>query len=316
MASLFGSEEDGHGTTERTALSRHRSAMLEQAEPESSRTVRESMPLAAAPVSRASSAGAAPGRVPADRASASRPSPDTGPLPGSRSKRRKRGLFRRTGIIVPAIGVAVLIVALVTFASYRLSPNGSGASGLAPVFNMLPHSNSIALLEAEREQLIVMSDAASTLSQASKPVMVGPSSVMASAAAAASANSASSNSGSSNSGSSNSGSQQVVQAAAPDPGTAQHIGYEMLPQFGYNQTTEWTCLLDLWNKESGWLYDAYNPSGAYGIPQSLPGDKMASAGSDWETNPATQIKWGLGYIQSVYGTPCGAWDHEVADNWY
>jgi hypothetical protein len=217
-------------------------------------------------------------------------------------------MFRRTGIILPAIGVAAFIVAIVTVASYMMSPNGRGASGLAPVFNMLPHSNSVALLEAEREQLIVMSDAASTLSEGAKPTMVSPSSVMAAAEASSAA--------ASSSGSSNSGSQQIVQAAAPDPGTAQHIGYEMLPKFGFNQTTEWTCLLKLWNQESGWRYDAENPSGAYGIPQSLPGDKMASAGSDWQTNPATQIKWGLGYITSVYGTPCGAWDHEVADNWY
>jgi hypothetical protein len=252
------------------------------------------MPLATAPVS------------------AGRPSPDTGPLPGSRSGRRKKGLFRRTGIVFPAIGVAVLVVAAAYFGgSYLMGPNGSGATGLAPVFNMLPHSNSIALLEAEREQLIVMNAAAGTLSEGAKPTMVDPSSVMASAAAAASASAASSNSGSSGS-----GSTQIVQAAAPDPGTAQHIGYEMLPQFGYNQTTEWTCLLKLWDQESGWRYDAENPSGAYGIPQSLPASKMASAGSDYLTNPATQIKWGLGYIQSVYSTPCGAWDHEVADGWY
>jgi hypothetical protein len=260
------------------------------------------MPLAAAPVSKGSSAGTVPGRAPADRASS-----DTGPLPGSRSKRRKKGMFRRTGIIFPAIGVAAIAVFVVYFASYLMSPNGSGATGLAPVFNMLPHSNSIALLEAERQQLIVMNNAAGTLSEGAKPTMVDPSSVMASAAAAASASTASSSS---------SGSQQIVQAAAPDPGTAQHIGYEMLPQFGFNQTTEWTCLLDLWNQESGWRYDAENPSGAYGIPQSLPASKMASAGADYMTNPATQIKWGLGYITSVYSTPCGAWDHEVADGWY
>ena len=91
----------------------------------------------------------------------------------------------------------------------------------------------------------------------------------------------------------------------------------MLPQFGFNQTTEWTCLLNLWNRESGWLYDAENPSsGAYGIPQALPGDKMASAGADWQTNPATQIKWGLGYISQVYGTPCSAYDFDVANGGY
>jgi len=292
--------------------------MLEQEEPASTRSVRGSTRPVAAPASRASSADTVSGRGPAGRtssggfpaASTGRSASGTGPLPGSRSARRKKGLFRRTGIIFPAIGVAAVIVVIVAFAAYKVSPNGKGASGLAPFFDALPHSNSIALLEAERQQLIVMNAAAGTLSQAAKPTMVSPSSVMASAAAA----NEESNSGSS--GSSDSGSQQVVQAAAPDPGTAQQIGYNMLPSFGYNQTTEWTCLLDLWNQESGWRWDAENPSGAYGIPQSLPGDKMASAGADWATDPTTQIKWGLGYIQSVYGTPCGAWDHEVADGWY
>ncbi len=293
--------------------------MLEQEEPASSRSVREATRPVATPVSGSSSAGTAPGRAQAGRPSADRRSPDTGPLPGSRSARRKKGLFRRTGIVFPAIGVAALIVAIVTAATYLMRPSGQGASGLAPVFDMLPHSNSIALLEAERQQLIEMNAAAGTLSEASKPSMVSPSSAMASAAAASSSSSSSGSSGSGSSGSGSSGSgsaQQVVQAAAPDPGTAKDIGYRMLPDFGYNQTTEWTCLLNLWDRESGWVYDAENPSGAYGIPQSLPGDKMASAGADWETNPATQIKWGLGYIKSVYSTPCGAWDHEVNDGWY
>jgi len=80
---------------------------------------------------------------------------------------------------------------------------------------------------------------------------------------------------------------------------------------------EFSCLDSLWTKESGWSWSANNgSSGAYGIPQSLPGDKMASAGSDWATNPVTQIKWGLGYIASTYGTPCSAWAHSQAMNWY
>ena len=62
---------------------------------------------------------------------------------------------------------------------------------------------------------------------------------------------------------------------------------------------------------------ASNPStGAYGIPQALPGSKMASAGPDWQTSAATQIRWGLGYIESTYGSPCAAWSHEQADGWY
>ena len=232
---------------------------------------------------------------------------NTGPLYGSRSARKKKGLLRRTGIVIPAIGVAAIVVALVTFATYLLSPHGNGAGGLAGALNALTKSGSIQALEAERQQLIDMDAAASTMSNAAKPATVSPSQVIASEQATQATGGSSNDS---------SGSNDVQQAAAPDPGTAQHIGYEMLPAFGFNQTTQWTCLLDLWNRESGWVYDAENPSGAYGIPQSLPGDKMASAGADWETDPSTQIKWGLGYITDVYGTPCDAWDHEVADGWY
>jgi len=80
---------------------------------------------------------------------------------------------------------------------------------------------------------------------------------------------------------------------------------------------QFSCLSQLWQKESGWSYTAYNNSGgATGIPQALPGSKMASAGSDWATNATTQISWGLDYINSTYGTPCSAWSHSQAMNWY
>ena len=73
----------------------------------------------------------------------------------------------------------------------------------------------------------------------------------------------------------------------------------------------------LWALESGWNIYASNPSsGAYGIPQALPGSKMASAGPDWQGDAATQIRWGLSYIQGTYGSPCAAWSHEEADGWY
>ena len=82
-------------------------------------------------------------------------------------------------------------------------------------------------------------------------------------------------------------------------------------------TAQFGCLVKLWTKESNWRWNADNPtSSAYGIPQSLPGSKMASAGADWRTNPVTQIKWGLGYIASRYGSPCSAWSHSVNHNWY
>ena len=81
--------------------------------------------------------------------------------------------------------------------------------------------------------------------------------------------------------------------------------------------SQWTCLEKLWTKESNWNPTADNPtSSAYGIPQSLPGSKMASKGADWATNPATQIAWGLDYIAGSYGSPCGAWSHSQAVNWY
>jgi hypothetical protein len=81
---------------------------------------------------------------------------------------------------------------------------------------------------------------------------------------------------------------------------------------------QWSCLDALWTRESGWQAQVWNTagSGAYGIPQSLPASKMAAAGADYMTDPATQIRWGLSYIQSAYGTPCGAWAHETSAGWY
>ena len=102
----------------------------------------------------------------------------------------------------------------------------------------------------------------------------------------------------------------------PDPGTAQAIAAQMVAARGW-PSTEFDCLVALWNKESHWnVYSNNVNSGAYGIPQALPGSKMASAGADWATNPATQITWGLGYITGRYGTPCGAWGHSQSSGWY
>ena len=90
----------------------------------------------------------------------------------------------------------------------------------------------------------------------------------------------------------------------------------MLKSFGWS-SSQFSCLKPLWQHESSWSVSASNSStGAYGIPQAVPGSKMASAGPDWKTNPSTQIKWGLGYIKGTYGSPCAAWSHEQADGWY
>ncbi len=124
--------------------------------------------------------------------------------------------------------------------------------------------------------------------------------------------SSSSSSSSSSSASSSSGSS----SGRTYSGSNRDIGRQMAAARGWTGS-QWTCLESLWTKESGWNHRAENPSsGAYGIPQALPGSKMGSAGSDWATNPATQIEWGLGYIAGRYGTPCGAWSHSQANNWY
>lgn len=93
------------------------------------------------------------------------------------------------------------------------------------------------------------------------------------------------------------------------------LGQEMAAQVGWTGA-QWTALNNIAMAESGWSTSAANPSGAYGIPQSLPGSKMAAAGADWQTNPRTQIKWMLGYIRSTYGTPVRAWQFHLANGWY
>ncbi|PRB08429.1 hypothetical protein CQ044_03195 [Microbacterium sp. MYb64] len=101
-----------------------------------------------------------------------------------------------------------------------------------------------------------------------------------------------------------------------DPAGAQAYAAGQLGNYGWGQD-QFSCLYRLWMQESSWRADALNPdSDAYGIPQALPADKMAAAGPDWRTNGDTQIDWGLSYIQDRYGSPCGAWAHEVANNWY
>jgi hypothetical protein len=202
--------------------------------------------------------------------------------------------------VLPAFFMAVILVASVALGAKVLSRSGNAANSLAQTLDALPRSGSVALIVQEHNNIVVMDAASKTLTFASKPVTVDAAQVIASLTAPTSVTTTT-----------------TMNAPPPNPGTAQSIGYKMLPQFGFNQTTEWTCLLDLWNRESNWLYDAENPtSGAYGIPQALPGDKMASVAADWQTNPATQIKWGLQYITQVYGTPCNAYNFDVANGGY
>ncbi len=105
-------------------------------------------------------------------------------------------------------------------------------------------------------------------------------------------------------------------AAPAGSGSPESVAKSMLASFGWS-SSQFSCLEPLWQHESGWNVTATNPStGAYGIPQADPGSKMASAGPDWKSNAATQIKWGLTYIKDTYGSPCAAESHEQAKGWY
>jgi hypothetical protein len=188
--------------------------------------------------------------------------------------------------------LVAIIGALTYLAGFRPGANSAGA--VAAVM-AVPTSKAMATLEKQREQLIALSAASHTFNVVGQPKLA---------------------SRSSHSGTRGGSSSNPPPPPPPNPGTAQSIAYNMMSQFGWNPSTYFSCLNNIWTRESGWMYNAENPSGAYGIPQALPGDKMASAGADWMTNPATQIKWGLGYIQSTYGNPCNAWAFWQAHNYY
>ena len=109
--------------------------------------------------------------------------------------------------------------------------------------------------------------------------------------------------------------KRLIANARQDPKAAARV---LMPEYGFSQS-QWPCLERLWIGESGWNYRAENASsGAYGIPQSLPGSKMATVAGDWRSNPVTQIKWGLDYIKRSYGSPCNALDQWNArsPHWY
>jgi hypothetical protein len=194
--------------------------------------------------------------------------------------------------------IATIAIIAVAAYAYAVGP-GSPTSGAAAAIAAIPGSNAMAALESERQQMIAMSAAASTLTVVTKPKLASPGQVA-----------------SANPGTTSSGGLTYVPSTPPDPASAQGIAYNMMGSFGFPPATYFGCLKDLWNRESGWSYIAENASGAFGIPQALPGFKMSSAGADWQTNPATQIKWGLGYIKGQYGNPCSAWAFEEANNYY
>jgi resuscitation-promoting factor RpfB len=202
--------------------------------------------------------------------------------------------------VTAAVAIAFGAVHAIRSHSPRLDP-------VAQVVAEIPVSQSAARLEQARQRMILMASASRTMSLVSTPKLATRPTPAASAPPGTAALPGTPGTPTP---------APVVAAPPPNPGTAQSIAYNMLSSFGWSPQSQFGCLDNVWSRESGWRYNAENASGAYGIPQALPGSKMASAGSDWLTNPATQIRWGLGYIQGRYGTPCGAWAFWQGNGWY
>jgi hypothetical protein len=207
--------------------------------------------------------------------------------------------------LLPVAATAATAVAGIAIAGYLVvfRPGNVPNSGAAIAAAAVSSSQAVAVLEQQRQQMIVLAAASHTMR------IVGAPKVAAQPTQASSGTT-------SGAGSTTAGTGSTVTAPPPNPGTAQSIAYNMLSSFGWSPSTYFSCLNNIWTRESNWLYNAQNASGAYGIPQALPADKMASAGADYLTNPATQIKWGLGYIQSVYGDPCSAWSFWQGHGYY
>jgi hypothetical protein len=192
-----------------------------------------------------------------------------------------------------AAGTADAYLTSVSASTAAAQPASGSSSQQAVIFGQLR------AMKAEHQQEVAVENAAAQAKAAAVKAAKAAADRAAAKAAAAKATKA------------------VQSAAVTTPsGSPQQIAQQMLGQYGWS-SGQFSCLSPLWAQESRWSVTAENSSsGAYGIPQALPGSQMATAGSDWQTSAATQIKWGLTYIHDRYGSPCGAEAHEQADGWY
>jgi hypothetical protein len=204
----------------------------------------------------------------------------------ARPRRRRRNV---RAFLFTTVIAAVVVVAGARYLIGQFTPQ---TDALALSLASIQHSKQALQLEHQREHIILMTAATKNFKVVGKPR------IAAIAAAAPAASSA-----------------PIVPTQIPSPGTAQAIAYRLLPAFGFSHN-QFGCLNNIWSRESGWRVTAANASGAYGIPQALPGSKMASAGPNWQTNATTQVKWGLGYIKGRYSNPCGAWAFWQNNGWY
>jgi len=238
-----------------------------------------------------------------------RPEPDSewvpssaGPEPrAAKNAKNKREPRRRAGFVQAALSLVAVLLSVAYLASYMNTVKGAGAASMFGAIDGLGRSGSVAALEQERTIIIEMNNAVKTLTPASKFTTADPAMLQQQIAESEEVG----------------GTGLTAVPPPADPTAAQLDAKNMLTSYGWDNTTQWTCLYNLWERESSWdVYADNTSSGAYGIPQSLPGDKMAMFGSDWQTNPVTQIKWGLYYINTTYGTPCNAWQSELTYNAY
>lgn len=234
-------------------------------------------------------------------------------------------------IAAPALAVAAIAMSLVgvwpgsaaaqVTTARTVSVAASAGSRLSPLTASEAHQE--AWMSAQKSATVIASQTGQFLSASPRAIADRAAALMAAdgekparARARHHASPALASKQSASSGSQSTGSQSNVVTSAVPAGSPQQIAQAMLASYGWS-ASQFSCLDPLWQQESGWNTYAENAgSGAYGIPQALPGSKMASAGPDWQTDPTTQIRWGLNYIQSTYGSPCAAWDHEQATGWY
>jgi hypothetical protein len=216
------------------------------------------------------------------------------------NRRPRKASNRRPRRSVRAFLLTTLVSAIFVAAGaeYAIGQFDRPIKPLADALIAIPASRAGAHLAHQRQQMILMDVAKKSLKVVGKPKVATKPAPPPPA------------------GGGGGGGAPVASAPIPSPGTAEAIARQLLPSYGFSPQTQYGCLYQMWMRESGWSVTAANASGAYGIPQALPGSKMASAGPNWQTNATTQIKWGLGYIKAIYGDPCHAWAFEEANGYY
>ena len=241
------------------------------------------------------------------------------------SRHRKFPSHRSRAVALIAAGAFTVATAATAAATWPSGPSGStagrasdaAAGSLLTVTGQPLRTQDLARSTASQPlQAYQIRDAAAELASAHWTVARDQAAKKAAAARAIAAASRSSARPAASASTGTQPTQAAATAAAPAAsGSPQQVAEAMLASFGWS-ASQFSCLDPLWAHESGWSVTAANPDGAYGIPQALPGSKMAGAGPDWQTDAATQVRWGLEYIRGTYGSPCGAWDHEQATGWY